>query len=199
MKNEHCCLQSGRLLEKFYLCAWPDCVFFLHHPLAATAGNGMMSYRNLCSATQWCSCVTLSTCCREHTYHGPGFNLRFQAVKIYTLWHLTFNHLFDSTFVQSCLQGERDEITYNTLEIEIVVTQFPFQKKIYRLSLLTAPLACLLSYCVFYQATLAKILHCSYNQSDWIRIYLAAVCVPLCCSIQVLGCSFFPFTGGIII
>lgn len=79
------CLEVGTLLEQSNLCAWPDCIFFLSHPLTATAGNRIMSYTNLCNTMQCHSCATLPTCCREHTYHGPGFNPRFQAVKSYAL------------------------------------------------------------------------------------------------------------------
>lgn len=131
---------------------YPTCLawlFFLKQPLTATAGNRIMSYRHLCNPMQLWSCVTLPTCYREHTHHGPGFDPRFQAVKNYTLQRLTFKHLFGLIFVRACLQGEADEITCNTLEIDIVVSQFPFQKEIYHLLLLTAPSPCPLSCCEF--------------------------------------------------
>lgn len=112
------CLEVGRLLGERNLCAWPDRMFFLSHPLTATAGNRIMSHTNLCNSIQCCSCATLPTCCREDTYHGPGFNPRFQAVKSYTLQQLTFNHLFDLIFAQSCPWGEADEITCNRLQRE---------------------------------------------------------------------------------
>ena len=96
------CLEAGSLLGQRNLCAWSDSMFFLSHPLTATAGSRIMSYTNLCNTMQCHSCATLPTRCGEHTYHGPGFNPRFHATKNDALQQLASNHLLDLIFVQSC-------------------------------------------------------------------------------------------------
>lgn len=146
-----------------------------------------------CNAELPC-CATLPTCCRERTYHGPGFKHRFQAAKNLHFALANFQS-FDLIFVQSGLWGEANEKTCNTLQIEIIVSQFSFKKKNYHLLLLTVPSPCPLSYCIVYQTTLAKVLHCSYNQSDLAQdLFSCNVCVIM---LQQLHSVFF--TRGIII
>lgn len=101
--------------------AWSGCMF----SLTATTRNRIMCHTNLCNTTKCHPWVILPMCYREYTYHGLGF----QAVKSHTLQQLNFNHLFDFIFVQSCLQGEANEITCNTLEIELSVSSHLKKRK----------------------------------------------------------------------